>query len=213
MHIYTIVVSIPMTAEEKIKEAEYFLSRLPDLPVNVVRFEASAFLSASRSIFYHLLDDYARKFGLGEIEKLHAGSFEDAAKKQNEQRALDFIKWYREAGKGISDNPECGFLSGLRDLSIHRETPKVDYRLESRMQQEIPAGVTVEIPIVPPPLRHPVKITTPIRKGSEVIGTLEAEQTAIPFFEKFPAFDLLKTCTTFLAQIGEMVAEAHKRFD
>ena len=70
-----LAVSVPMTAEEKIKEAEYFLERLPDLQMNVVRFEVSVFLSASRSVFYHLLDDYAKKFGLGEIERLHAGSF------------------------------------------------------------------------------------------------------------------------------------------
>jgi hypothetical protein len=213
LYIHWLVVCVPMTAEEKIKEAEYFLSRLPDLQIDVVRFEASAFLSASRSVFYHLLDDYARKFGLGEIEQLHVRSFEDAAKKQDNQRALDFVKWYRDATKRIAENPECGFLSDLRDLSVHRETPQVAYRLESRMHQEIPAGATVEIPIAPPPLRHPVKITAPIRKGTEVIGTLEAEQTATPFFDKFPTFDLLKSCTTFLAEIKEIVAEAHKRFD
>jgi hypothetical protein len=199
--LLSIVVSIPMTAEEKIKEAQYFLSRLPDLPVDVVRFEASAFLSASRSIFYHLLDDYAKKFGLGEIERLHAGTFEDTAKKQNNERALVFVKWYRNAEKSIEEDPECGFLSYLRDLSIHRETPKVAYRLEQRMEQEIPAEAAVEIPIAPPPLRHPVKITAPIRKGSEVIGTLEAEQTATPFFDMFPTFDLIKSCTMFLGAV------------
>ena len=213
MLVFELVVSVPMTAEEKIKEAEYFLNRLPDLQMDVVRFEVSAFLSASRSVFYHLLDDYAKKFNLGEIKKLHVQSFEARAKKLRNKRALDFIEWYRGVEKSIDENPECGFLSQLRDLSVHRETPKVGYRLQGRTLADLPAGASVEFPIVPPPLRHPVKVQGIIRKGSEVIGKIEAEESAIPFFDGFPTFDLLKVCTTLLAQLKEAVVQAHKRFD
>ena len=204
-----------VTAEEKIKEAEYFLNRLPSLQVDVVGYEASAFLSASRSVLYHLLDDYAKKFSLGEIPTLHERTFEAAANRQNNQKALEFIAWYRGALDVLQGNSDCGFLAHLRDLSVHRENPRVAYRLESRniQNQPIPAGATVAFPLVPPPLPHPVRMTVPIRKGSDVIGTLEIEQSAIPFFTEHPEFELMKACATFLEQIKEIVADAHRRFD
>ena len=58
------------------------------------------------------------------------GASDAAAKKLCNKKALDFIAWYRGVEKSIAENPDCGFLSQLRDLSVHRETPKVSYRLQ-----------------------------------------------------------------------------------
>jgi hypothetical protein len=51
-----------------------------------------------------------------------------------------------------------------------------------------------------------------IRKDSEIIGNVEAEESAVPFFVEFSKFDLLMACNALLAEMKEAVAQAHKRF-
>jgi hypothetical protein len=105
-----------MTAQEKIKEAEYFLRRLPSVPIEYITFEVSAFLTSTRSVLDHLLEDYRVRFNLGDIRHLNEEHFESKARRQGNKTALAFIKWFRSQKQHIRENERYGFLLTLRDI-------------------------------------------------------------------------------------------------
>lgn len=197
-----------MTAHEKIAEAEYFLNRLPSLPLNVLGFEVSAFLSAACSIFDHSLEDYRCKFQLGDIKHLSADTFEKRAKKMRNERALEFIKWHRKQMDSIRNDHR--FLFESRNRSIHIESPRQSFRVETKGPITVEAERTASIPFVVPPLGLPTKVEATVRRtnsgATERVTQLEASTTA--FFEGMPDKDLLVLCKDLLIRGKQMIQQA-----
>jgi len=116
--------------EDKIKESEFFLTKLKNYQFEIEHFDYyfSAFLSSCRSISDHLLEHYNQKFslGIGSKEKLTQWKFfEEATKKENPD-ALHFIEWYtRELQKNKQD-PIWVELNNNRNSNIHKKLLKSD---------------------------------------------------------------------------------------
>jgi len=196
-----------LTAKEKIAEAQYFLDRLPSLPLDKLRFEVSAFLAATRSIFDHLLEEYRQKFLLGDIKRLSPETFEKNAERTSNEQALKFIKWYQTQMDSIRKDHE--FLFDIRNLTIHSKTPRETITIEMRGPITVPAGTTTEIPFAFPPLGRPTKVEGTIRKtGSEMTEKVQAEIHTTAFFEEMPDKDLLTLCDEFLTRAKELVQQA-----
>lgn len=88
-----------MTAQEKIKEAHFFLRKLRENSDKIpdAYYYYSAFLSATLSILDHLMHDYAQKFNFtipDDIRNLRK-EFEKEAKNTNNHDALKFHEWWK----------------------------------------------------------------------------------------------------------------------
>src|SRR5438105_2364821 len=114
-----------MTVQEKINEAKRWLQKIKTAyPHNQteVQDNVNACLDAINSIPDHLLEDYNEKYKLGISlnEQLHSRNFEEEAKKQNKQNALNFIKWWKQQKQSIESTPFGSVLVVKRDLNTHR---------------------------------------------------------------------------------------------
>lgn len=114
-----------MTAEEKLAEAKYNLKVLENTPVWTpeIHHALNNFIISSVSVFYHLLEDYNRKYDL-KLDYVEKKRFKEAVKDQNKLQALDFIRWYVDQFNKIEQ--EYDFLIERRRLTVHKEitTPK-----------------------------------------------------------------------------------------
>jgi len=201
-----------MTAQEKIREAEYRLNGILNAPLDVVQFEVSPFLTATHSIYDHLLQDFANRFALGIIPQLNTGSFEQKARKLKNVQAEKFITWYRAEKKVLVENNRFGFLFDLRHIDVHRQVPKTILRLETKGPMTFSAGTTTEIPIVFTPLGHEAKVEGISKNGTREVGKVEAKASTIAFFEGHPDIDIVTVCTEFLNAAKAFVSLAYKLY-
>jgi hypothetical protein len=154
-----------------------------------------------------LLEDYRKKFQLGDIGWLDANTFEKRAEKTRNLEALRFIKWYGNEMDSIKT--DHAFLFESRRQNIHFKRPKESFRVETRMSTSIPAGTTVEIPIAFPPLGHPTKVEGTMKEtGSETTERVQAETTITAFFRDMPDKNLLVLCEGFLTRAKQLVQQA-----
>ena len=202
-----------MTAQEKIKEAEYDLNKLQNVPIDYIQYEVSAFLTSARSVLDHLLEDYRIRFGLGDIRYLNVDNFQSKARKLGNKPALHFIKWFQAQNQLIRENGRYGFLLSLRDINVHRRFPKRGFWVKSEGLIKGGDAVT-KIPIGFPPLGKPMKAktTSKSQKSEEVVGTSEWEITSGAFFHERPNDDLVSLCKEFLEAIKVLVLEAESKW-
>ena len=112
-----------MTVEDQINDAEYFLHILRDkYSRDELRPNLTAFLAISRGIMNHLLEEYNVKFGLNVPlkEKLSIRTFEETAKRQNNQPALGFINFYKSEFNSLANTTVGGLMLGKRNIAVHR---------------------------------------------------------------------------------------------
>jgi hypothetical protein len=112
-----------MAFKEQISDAEYFLEIIKrSYTREELRPNLGAFLTMSRSIADHLLEDYNMKFNLGIDleEKLTYDRFEKGARDRSNQTALDFLKFYKDEVKNLKKDPTFKLLYDKRNIRIHR---------------------------------------------------------------------------------------------
>lgn len=199
-----------MTAQEKIKEAEYFLTRLPKIRIENMKYETSAFLTAARSVLDHLLEDYRIKFSLGEIKILRAKDFRKKAMRKKNRLALDFIKWYQNRMRLLRQNEKYGFLYDLRNINVHVRVPPQSIQIQGEGQLN-PKSV-IEIPILFPPVGIPVMVEVDCKNkdSGEISPKWKISTTA--FFNERPDEDLISLCRGFFSEIQGIVNEAENKW-
>ena len=199
-----------MTTRGKIEEAEYFLSRFEQTPIDVLKYEVSAFLSATRSIFDHMLEEYRVTFILGDIKFLSVNTFEDQATKRNNMKALEFLKWYKDRMSALRNNPDYGFLFEKRDHNVHRDSNKQVTRLTWEGPITIEAKSEVEIPLaIPRNIRTPTQVEGKVTKDNKT-ETFRTEIIAQVFFEENKDVSMSDLCSALLRDTKTMVEEAEK---
>lgn len=94
--------------------------------------ELSALQNASYSVMQRMLYDSADLLGLGFTREdyLDVERFESAAKKQDNDKALEFLSWWQEMVRELGQNP----VYELRDFDTHRGNPRLE---------QVPASVYV----------------------------------------------------------------------
>jgi hypothetical protein len=124
-----------MTAEEKFREAEFFLNKIISDEINTTEIGHyfSAFLNSTSSIFDHLLEDANQKFFLGVSldENLDARKFRQLSEYSGNIRAKRFIDWYDDIFKEIKKTESAKTFHVERNLNTHRriQTPQLMARL------------------------------------------------------------------------------------
>lgn len=201
-----------MTAREKIEEAEYFLSRFEQVPLDALKHQVSAFLSAVRSIFDHMLEDYRTTFDLGDMDRLSTRTFRKRAIERHNERAIDFLKWYEERLSTLKTNRDYGFLFRKRDHNIHRNSSKEIHMVQWKgpVIFSTEPGTKVTIPLVKPK-------TLASRSQLQATVTKNGRTTSFPiegrddvFFEENMRSNIGIVCSTFLKEAKRMVENAEK---
>jgi len=119
-----------MTADEKIDEAERWLDKIRNSGHRTDRTElkdnVTAFLNSVNSIPDHLLEEYNKKFNLGITftDKLYPSTFEDEAKKNKNQKALNIISSFKKEKSKVESHPIGKILTKKRDLDTHRDSQR-----------------------------------------------------------------------------------------
>lgn len=116
-----------MTASKKIEEAEYNFGKMVriDPPNKEFDFELSNFLSSTKSIMDHLLEEYNIKYKLN-LKHLKIDKFMIKAVKTKNNDAISFIQWYDYQLTQIKNDKACLFLMKARNLNVHQDqvTPR-----------------------------------------------------------------------------------------
>jgi len=117
-----------VTAEDKIKEAEYNLDKLKNASNldQEFQFELSNFLGSCYSILEHLLEDHNQKFGFS-LDYVTSKTFRDKANKMRNADALKFINWYDNEKLKLRNEKSYGFLVARRRHSVHKSTVKAEH--------------------------------------------------------------------------------------
>jgi len=140
-----------MTAQEKIKEAHFFLRKLRENSDKIpdAYYYYSAFLSATLSILDHLMHDYAQKFNFtipDDIRNLRK-EFEKEAKNTNNHDALKFHEWWKSKKEYLTEKNEYGkIFSKKRHYNIHRDTFKPNQSMVLRQTAVKDEGIISFIP-------------------------------------------------------------------
>lgn len=119
-----------MTADGKIGEAERWLAKIKNSEHRKERTDlkdnVSTFLNCANSIPDHLLEEYNKKFKLGITlnDKLNPRAFEDEAKNNNNQKALDFISSFKKEKSKVESHHVGKVLTKKRDLDTHRDSQR-----------------------------------------------------------------------------------------
>lgn len=185
-----------MPVSYKIKEAKFFLQKIKEnyekFPDNQYYF--SAFLSATFSIRDHLLEDYNMKYGLGISldDILSLDRFEDEAKKQNNNEAMEFIQWYRQKIQNIQSDTLGKILVKKRHSTIHRPVVRIENLLELMFGDNQPKPYIDQMKLVNPCLNKTVFYTEEIaylelKECEEMLTIMEKVvlETLVKYDNKF----------------------------
>src|SRR5437899_4728774 len=108
-----------------IGNAEYGIQRLREVPEEYV-FYLRGTLASLRSIADYILEEANQKFKLGLplTEPLYPKTIKDAAKANNNKKALQFIEAYEREWRALMRDPKVEAVlgpSGERNLVMHRK--------------------------------------------------------------------------------------------
>lgn len=188
-----------MTADDKIKEAEFFLTKVienyNEFPF--VEYYFHAFVTSTRSITDYLLEDYNVKYDL----KIPDGE-PDFRKKFREKaysiggEILKFDKWHDRQITRIKSDTLGSDLWDKRNFIIHRGGEKLDnfsQRFAHEMGKDIPKGMAIGIQ----------------SHDGEPIRFLP---TTVIYTKGLAWVDLKEACERFLSLMKEIVLESHRQF-
>lgn len=118
---------IELTVDDKVKESEFFLQKIKEYyRTQDVDYYLSAFLSSSRSIPYHLMQDYEQKFSFNipmeekEFEKIFR------QKTIGNPTAEKFLTLYDRKITEINNDEIGRYMWIKRNVTVHRSNQKVD---------------------------------------------------------------------------------------
>jgi len=207
-----------MTFKWKIKESEYNLQkiiRMDQKLSNEYFFEINNFLSSAKSIFDHLLDDYALKYDLKiplDTRNLRK-TFHEKAKDNPE--AEKFIGWFEQQYSEIVNNPQYGFLLKKRDISYHRKNLKPDkititgkgFTVKAEPNQAV--DVRIDIFSQNPKAIRTITDRKTLEKTEEI---LDINITQNPHFAENPDRTIETTCQLLLERIKKFALDANNLF-
>lgn len=200
-----------MTAKETLEGALYHLNRmkLTYLTKDFVH-ELRAFLSVTRSVPEHLLEDYNVKYSLNIPDEEHLiTTFKTEAKRLNNKVALNFFNWWKAERDKLRNDRIGSLLFTKRNISIHRRMVKPDLaKVEIRDYVHVTDSVTVEkydsegklIEIVSSPPERPKTLAK------------ESESKAEWFFKEYPDENVLIVCQKLYEMMRSFVTSAESRF-
>lgn len=188
-----------MNADDKIKEAEFFLQKIIENYEKdpFVEYYFHAFVISTRSISDYLLEDYKVKYGfdIPDDEKKFPEKFKEKAYAFGGE-ALEFHKWYdRQITKITSDNIGSE-LWKKRNFIIHRGGEKLD-----NLSQRILHNMGIDLP---------KDTAIPIQGNND--EPLRFLPTTTIYLESMAYVDLKVVCEAFLSLMKEMVLEARRQF-
>jgi hypothetical protein len=178
-----------MTAEDKIKEAEYNLDKLKKCTIDQFQFELSNFLGSCYSILEHLLEDHNKKFGFN-LEYGTSKIFRDKANKMRNTDAIKFINWYDEEKLKLRNEKSYGFLVARRNHSIHK----------NKVEPE--KNITLEVGLTP--------IWKDVKTGEISTGDRMPRQHRWWFFNENTNEDAIIVCEKFLTHIKKIVDDSQR---
>ena len=115
-----------MTARSKLSEAKHFLELIDeeqkkDDLTNTKRY-IGAFLGSLRSITDHSLTEVSKicKLDFSDEEKITQDNFKN--KSLGNEKALEFLKWYKKEIQKFQDHEFSTVMKNLRDTDTHEET-------------------------------------------------------------------------------------------
>lgn len=212
-----------MTVAEKTSESEYFLERIKQTysNQNEVNFNFSAFLSSSRSIAEHLLEEYNQKFGLGisVSDKMNANEFR--RRSVGNTNAERFIAWFDAQIDQIKNNPVGNLLWEQRNVNIHRTTQRPNHIVvnihetmtitDSVSAREFPSDMSAE---------EALRITredaereqSEPREREGTVTMTPNNSTVNWHFQELPNLNVIQVSTQFLNLMEKLVSDAHSNF-
>lgn len=193
-------------ADDKIQEAEHFLNEIKSFYLKAeLRFKISAFLSATRSISDHLLEEYNTKLGLNIplTDKLYPNIFEREARAKNNSTAISFIGFFNQEVNKVAADPVAGFLARKRDINIHRKTNDIPLHASVTIHETLGVSDSLTIKV--------------LDKDGNPIRTIEnnPEPPSRPpptppneikyYFGDYPQDDIITVCTQYLTLMKAFV--------
>jgi hypothetical protein len=207
-----------LTVEDQITDAEYFLNILRDKSsCDELRPNLTAFLAISRGIIDHLLEEYNVKFGLNIPldTKLFTKTFKKAAKWQNNQPALIFIKFYKNEFKTLASTTVGGLIIGKRNIAIHR----TETSLHGKFSVSIPESINLEAKVSIVKTDRNGNIIEESQSFSQEQNKQNDENVPSPskvevkwFFSDYPNKEVADICREFLDLVCDFVDKVHRRF-
>lgn len=210
-----------MTSIEKIKESEYNLNKLKntDKWSESYNYEFNSFITSTRSILDHLLNDYNIECDLQiplDIDLKH--TFQKKSKENPDIKK--FIDWYELKYLEILHNPVFGFLVKTRNVIIHREKVQPN---TFKITTKFPNGLTIKstegtssdtvIPLMLDKKVTEIKITTTDKKtGQQKEEIIPIEPIMECYFKENHTQSIDVICELLLEEIKKMVFEAHSKF-
>lgn len=188
-----------MTADDKIKEAEFFLQKIiesySEFPF--IEYYFHAFVTSVRSISDYLLEDYNIKYNLKipDNEPDFRKKFREKAYSVGGE-ALEFDKWHDRQITRIKSDPIGSDLWDKRNFIMHRGGEKLDdlsQRISREMGKDIPKGVAIGI------------------QGYDG-EPMRFFPTTVIYTKSLKWVDLKEACEKFLSLMKEMVLESHRQF-
>jgi|tagenome__1003787_1003787.scaffolds.fasta_scaffold20951675_3 hypothetical protein len=209
-----------MAFKEQISDAEYFLEALKrSYTREELRPNLGAFLTMSRSIADHLLEDYNMKFNLGIDleEKLTYDRFEKGARDRSNQTALDFLKFYKDEFKNLKKDPAFKLLYDKRNIRIHRAGTPVRGEFYRGLSETVTVHDNVSILVIRKNGNNEQQSTNqqqprhndknPTMQESETLhkGQDHTESGVRWYFTDYDRTDLTTLCQSFLDSMKKFV--------
>lgn len=199
-------------SDDKDEEADFFLAQLKiAYPKSEMKHSLSAFLSASRSMAYYLLEDYNMKFGLGIqlTDWLTNNTFRNAAKNNN--LALQFINDYENELKKIENNPVCGFLVKKRNLNIHRTMRDTPLHAHVNLQERVDIGESISV-VVRDKDGNVKHIDTSKTQPSPIKEPQESKSEVTWYFNENMNDEIPTVCECFLSLMRGFVSSIRQKY-
>lgn len=129
-----------MTVDKKIKESEFFFQKIKDhLRSDDIEYYLSAFLCSTRSIPFHLLQDYDEKFGFNIPVEEREFEAQFREKLKGNHNAEKFISFYDRSISNINNDEIGRFMWRQRNITIHRSNdPFVMVIYDPRKEEILP---------------------------------------------------------------------------
>ena len=181
-----------MTADDKINEAEYNFEKLKihnfsDNKIRYdIRYEISNFLSSAQSIIYHMLEDYNQKLGFN-IKRIDIKFFVNLPKNTDDEKLIDFSKWFSKWYDKIKGNPDCGFLINMRNVNVNKKTVRISSAVTTTSTSYVSAFRKKQV------------------KVSHGTGIWWG-------FNENPDYDVESICEMYLSLLKKMVNDAKRTF-
>lgn len=207
-----------MVVTEKIEEAKYFLDKIKkanerkDFIPN-----ASAFLSAARSIPDWLLEDYNVKYGLkiSVLKRLDQQIFEDVAKARNNPNAIAFIKGYNKYFNKLKRDKIAKLLLVKRNIKVHRTDLPLQANFAEMITENIPIhdGVAIEVR----DKYGNLKMKSDLADGEDSMPEIKKPSTLSKmsftcYFDDYKDADVVEVCKEFLRLMNDFVKNLTNKY-